>query len=228
MGFDLLIMRLLSEIDLNDVQYYDGAPPYLVLLSNDFTGVERIIINGFDAPSFILSSNTRLVVQLPEQVIHDKFRSLRVLRYKHEPGFPISLTDWEVGRSPKLVAGFLKLTQNFLRLLLQTPGTDIFRPDNGGGLLAMIGQQVTNKKESIANAAMEAILTTQNQFKQMQSNITNLDPEEKLVYARLEGVNFSPEETMAGVSMSLVNSTGQHMLTDVSDLSKLVTGGGFL
>jgi phage baseplate assembly protein W len=222
---DLLIMKLLSEIEITGAEYFKGNPPYLVLTSLDFSGVEKVLVNGFTAPEFMLTDKKRMVVQLPAQVVGDRFRSLRVLRNTYDVSYPISLTDWSVGKRPKFVTGFMKMTQNFLRLLLQTPGTDILHPEFGGGLLSLIGQSVSNKQETIASKTTDAIMTTQTQFKALQSLRSNIDPGEKLVYARLQGVQFSPELTMAGITMSLVNSAGQTMITDVTDLEKMIQSG---
>ena len=222
---DLLIMRLLSEVEITGAEYFKGNPPYLVLTSKDFSGIEQVLINGFIAPEFMLTNSTRMVVQLPPQAAGDRFRSLKVLRNKYDAQYPISLTEWAVGKKPLLTTGFMKMVQNFLRLLLQRPGTDIFHPELGGGLLALIGTSVANKRDSIASAATAAIMKTQTQFKALQSLRSNIDPNEKLVYAQLQGVQFTAELTMAGVNMSLVNAAGQTMITDVSDLEKMFQSG---
>jgi phage baseplate assembly protein W len=81
----------------------------------------------------------------------------------------------------KKVAGNPLVEQLVTKLLFTTPGTDLFDPAMGGGLLNVLSQRVNDSNMSTVSAEIgTAIIRTESQIIASQSDVP-LDPSEQLL-----------------------------------------------
>jgi len=106
--------------------------------------------------------------------------------------------------------GILKLVQKFLKILFQTPGTDIFNKQLGGGALNTIGQ-VFNAADgnSIVSNLVIAIDTTTRQIISLQSRDTSLPLDERLLSAKILRAGFNKEESAIDIAVEIVSQAGK-------------------
>ena len=221
---DLLVMRLMYEVPVTGMEYMSGTPPHMRLVGPDFRSVTKVLINGYEAPEIIIPTNTVVVAQLPEQAYEDRLRSLHVLSTGYLEGRSKALTRWDFGKKSKSVSGLQKLVQNYIRLLLKTPGSDIWDMESGGGLMSLIGTTTDADRKIISTAVMKAVINAEAQMKRMQAG-RDIHPEETLLTAMLLGLSFSSEKTMVGVNVRLSNAAGRQGVASVSEIIDMVQKG---
>jgi hypothetical protein len=205
------------------LHYYGTDPLSIIITGGPFEDLEGVYINGYRCPEIFQRSKTSLIVQVPDQASGDKLRSLSILSYSLSSGDAKSAVKLEMGRRTKYVTGIMKLMQVFVLRLLQTPGSDIFDKSSGGGLLALIGQTGNSKKESAASQVMEAISITQKQIIAKQASLA-IPNEEKLLYARVTSIGFTPETAVLKVTIELANMAGNAVSTQVSNITGSIPG----
>ena len=169
------------SVDLQYVQYQDVIPiakvglvggyypPVFDIYGRDFSSVSSVLLNGIEAQEYLVLNNTRLVAQMPERYAHAPLRSVEVL----SEGFTAterSLVRFRLARASRLAYGLPKLVQTFTKLLLTTPGSDIYDREAGGGLLkllTMVGKK--NNRNLYAGAYANCVLRTQDQLSRSQA-----------------------------------------------------------
>jgi len=182
MSFDLQIVRALSYLPVSSIRAVPvSEPPLLEITGGPFDAVEEVHINDQLSPSFILPTPSKILAQIPYPASQYEVAVL-------SPS--IFLTDratyqFTLGRQPKLITGFPKLVQTFIRVLLQTPGTSILNPEIGGGLRAKLRK--TLSAEQVRDLRAEAHLSvkkTAGDILVLQARET-LPREERLAYAEV-------------------------------------------
>lgn len=129
---DLSILRAEGIADVRTVAF---VGPFVRIHGTGFTGVTGIYINGVESPEWIVLSTTLASARIPASKIGAEITSIEVRVPAR--GSESSLLVWELLDST--VSGPSELAQRVLRLLLMSPGSDIFEPDAGGGILSMVG-----------------------------------------------------------------------------------------
>lgn len=205
MSFDLQIVRALSYLPVSALRVVPAAePPLLEILGGPFDGVEEVHINDQVSPSFVLPTPNKIVAQIPQPASQYEVSVL-------SPS--VFLTDraayqFTLGRQPRLITGFPKLIQTFIRVLLQTPGTSILNPEMGGGLRAKLKNTLT--AEEVRDLRAEAHLSVKkaaNDILVAQAR-QNLPRDEKLALAEVRSCYTDPTTRKLYLGVDLRNQAG--------------------
>ena len=180
----------------------------LDILGSSFQDVSKVLINGVPSPEYIVFSLEHLVAQVPRSQIGATFLSVVVLSAR-ELHTPISVISFEAAIGNRAAEGRVRLVQNFLALLFTTPGSNIFRPQDGGGLYSLAGKTMT-AGELRAEASI-AIDRTRNQMIRAQAEDSRLSLDERLQAATLLGVDFSPQTATLSLRLRLTAADGSTM-----------------
>jgi len=195
--------------------------PNLLPKTLDITGLEflqatSVEINGLASPQFIILSDTRLLAQMPSGQQSSIINSIAVFAEVPAPDRS-SVFLFEVGRSFKGLSGIERLVQMFIKLALQTPGRDKFRPTLGGGLLALTGQNITNSGgTSLTSSAVSAIGRTRDQVISLQNQVPRIPPDERLLSADVIGIGFDTNTTTLAIRVSITAQSGQQAVTNLT------------
>lgn len=203
-GFQLI--RLLDILKVNSVRNAVGVSPRSLIISGeDFRSVETVLINGSPSPSFIVYSRTELVAEVPEAYRNANITDVSVM--SSQLTFTAkSLVTFTVGTRPKKVSGIIRLMQTFLRILLRSPGSNVFHRKSGGGLLSRIGTNITNT--AAADIAV-SVNSTQTYLVGVQTAERNIPPSERLLAAEISAVSVDRQNTAISVTIILTNHAGQ-------------------
>jgi hypothetical protein len=200
------LVRLLDVASITKVREAVGVSPRsLFVQGRDFKSVEQVLINGMAAPTFIVLSETELLVEVPEPLRQAIITEVTVLSHNLTLT-ERSLVEFTFGTRPKRVRGVLRLMQNFLRLLLRTPGSNLFHRRSGGGLLSRVGGTVARR--SAADVQL-AINLTKQYIIGAQTPVRQLSPSERLLEAEISGLTADPANTAIYVTVVLTNHSGQ-------------------
>lgn len=199
------VIRLLDELKVNSIRNAVGVVPRSIIVKGeDFRNVEQVIIDGFVAPEFVAYSTTELVAEVPSPLQQSVITKVSVLSSTLTLT-ERSLVEFTFGTRPKAVRGTLRLMQNFLRILLRSPGTNKFHPRSGGGLLRVINGLAT--KQTAADIAI-AVQTAKQYMINVQTAERNIPPSERLLSAEIQALNVDPQSTSAFVTIVLTSHSG--------------------
>ena len=180
----------------------------LDIYGDDFLAAEDVLLNQVSVPSFIVLSKNRLLAEVPQLLVSSTITSVMVLSRRLLISSR-SYIRFNIGRTPSKTRGILKLMQLFLKLLLTTPGSDIFAPKSGGGALAHLGQSVsTDEGTDIVADFIVSVDSTARQIVQIQGRTQSAPPDERLLSAKVLSAGFNKNETAIVVSIELTSQAG--------------------
>lgn len=200
------LIRLQDMLPVNTIASMPGSSPKKVtLIGQDFRNVESVLINGITSPNFVVNSVTSITAEVPAIWLTATITDASVLSSQITMTAR-SLVQFMFGTRPKKASGITRLMQTFLRLLLRSPGSNIFHPRAGGGLLKRIGSNISDK--ATADIAI-AVGNTKSYLLSVQSPERNIPPSERLLSAEITGVSADLQHTSISVTIVLTNHAGQ-------------------
>jgi len=183
-----------------------GAPvPTLELTGREFGAAVEVRINGVASPEFVVLSPSRIYAQVPTSQISRQLQELAVLTSSTGKQ-PSAVVEFRASAGRFVAEGQVKLVQTFLKILLTSPGTDIYYPWLGGGLQRLIGTYST--EPTIRAAAERTVSQTEQQMTRIQATSSAPDTE-KLATARIQSLTFSPSSASLTMAVRLVSLSGQ-------------------
>lgn len=133
---DFQAVALLEVAPVKSAQLVSLNPLVFLFRGGDYSKVSKVLFDGVESPHFQLRGSSALLAEVPVSKTGNLFRTVSVITTEFT-GAPTSVILYEA--QPWLVDGLFKLLQQFVTLLLTTPGTDRFHPEWGGGLKLLIG-----------------------------------------------------------------------------------------
>jgi hypothetical protein len=207
---DLQFIEIRDVLKLTSVANVTGAdPPTLLIRGVDFNSARDVYINDVLSPDVVITSSTSLLAQIPPTQAGIPVASIVVSSSR------LTMTDrsflvFGLGNSPGSVDGLTRLVQTFLKLMLQTPGSDIFAPSSGGGLLQAVGRLIGNPSRSTMVADFKrATDETRRQLISLQAGNPRLSMTERLLYARVIEARFVPKTLTLEGRIAFGNQAGQ-------------------
>jgi hypothetical protein len=186
------------------------TPRTLSVYGRDFTSTYEVHINEEKSPSVVIVNSQNLLAQVPENQGNAAIRNVAVISSRLTKTAR-SVIEFRIGDTTKAVSGITRLVQTFLKILLQTPGTDIFAKNIGGGVLRAVSRQTGKDGRSMVSDAKIGVERTQRQLIALQANDPALTLQEKLLYAKLLEANFVPAELALVTKIRIANQANQDM-----------------
>jgi hypothetical protein len=184
-----------------------GAPA-IEVIGDDFSSVEQVFINDVPASEFIILDKHRMYVQLPDGA-QGPISTIEVLSSNFTKTTTASKVTFALGNKTRTVHGVLKLVQLFTKWMLQSPGSDIYNPERGGGLQAMVGKMVsTRKMDPILTSITQAVQNTTQQIRAAQVTMSQLPLDERLLSAVVSDMNIFEEQMEARVKVLITTVAG--------------------
>ena len=184
------------------------------LYGQDFRFVEQVLFNDIDAESFAIETRTTILATLPFP--RSDLQDILVLSSRS------TMTERSLVR-PSLrggsVEGLTRLVQRFTKMLLQTPGSDIFAPDAGGGLYDLVGQVVSSTAASDLVARHNlSVSRTAEQIQALQARSDRYVPAaERLLGAEVLTVDFDRNTSTLRSRVRLRSAAGEALLNLATD-----------
>ena len=178
------------------------------VVGNDFSSVEQVIINEVPAPEFIVLDKHKMYVQLPDAA-QSAISTVEVVSSNFTRFGTGSKVSYELGNKTKTVEGILKLVQLFIKWMLQSPNSDIFNPDRGGGLQELVGKLDTDKKMNVLLASVSrSVQSTVAQIRTAQAKVSGLPLSELLLSAEVLDFEIYKEQMEARVKVTVQSTAG--------------------
>lgn len=207
------VIKILDVAEVASIRNAEGVVPRSLLISGkDFRAVDQVVMHGFRSPEFAVLDAQTLIAQVPDNLLEETIYDVLVL----SSNFTLtdrSFIELGLGSRIRKVSGILRLLQIFIRNLLRTPGTNIFHPTLGGGVLRVVGQNITDN--SVADVAV-AIRKTTADIIARQSQIREIPPSERLLSAEISNFYADQPTGTVFVTVTLQNHSGQTAAATIS------------
>jgi len=220
------------SLDIQYVQYQDVVPvrkiglvsgfypPVYDIYGNDFRNVSTVLLNGVEAEEFLVLSRTRLVAQVPPRLAESPLKQVMVLSDAFTATEKSQLV-FRFSRTGRLVGGLPKLVQTFVKVLLTTPGSDIYDAEHGGNLMALQKSSSGRHDKNLhVGAFAAAVARAEEQITRVQATTRGLTLPERLLSASLLSVNFDPQTLSVEGRIRLVSMAGEEALANLAAQSK--------
>lgn len=179
------------------VSFYSGI---LQLRGDDFSSAQRVKINNTDV-QFSIVSKTEIMCDLPKNASNidsvDVITSSKTINRR-------TYFEYMVGESPAKVMGTQKLIQQFVKLLMTTPGSDIFNPASGAGLQGFVGTNFSpdNANSVVAQVTFRVIQCGLDMT--LRQTVAGVPADERLSDVQVLGVSVDPDDpTIMSLSLRL-------------------------
>lgn len=211
------IQDVLQIVSVNYLQLSNASLPLsLDIIGLDFSRATQVEINDQPSPSYMVISPTRIIAQIPTNQVRSQITKVLVLATTPTPGTSSALL-FTLGNTFKSVTGIERLIQLFVKILMQTPGTDRFRPSIGGGLRRIIGTNVdAGSTSALDSSVIGAVTTTRNQIIQLQNQNQRISADERLQTASVTSAGFSPQQTSYALGVSLAAVSGRQAVANLT------------
>lgn len=206
---DFQVVRLNDVLPVTGIERVPGVQPRTVRLKGrDFRNVETVYLNGSVSPEFVVLSQGEILAQVPADqksvAIQEAYVLSTRLTFTKR-----SVVELSVGIRPQTVSGTLLLVQTFIRLLLRTPGSNIFHPTSGGGLYRNIGKVLgSNSRDRVGAEAAVAVARTRQLIISTQTPDRRIPPEERLLSADIIGLELVPQQGELHMSIRVDSHAG--------------------
>lgn len=214
---DIKIITIKDILPVNRVIFVpDFSPLSIRIEGNSLLQANEVLINDINAPEFMVISNNALVAQVPTSQTNSRLYSVTVLATKPSVDRS-SVLHLDAGKTIASLKGIEKLVQYFAKILLQNPGSDIFNPTEGGGILGLVGRTVSKKdSDSLSAALVSAVNQTRDQIIAKQAKLIRIPADERLLRADTQGVGFNPNTTTLAARISVGAVSGRDAVANLT------------
>jgi hypothetical protein len=214
MAVDFQVVFPQEAIRLNQIRLSPrsplNVPRSLDIHGQDFRAVDQVLINNIASPDVIILGKNRLIAQLPTSLQKiPRIVSVSVLS-RNLTVTNRSLIRFRISDTPGRVRGTLRLIQVFLKVLLSTPGTDIFNRRSGGGALVNVGETFgADEGGDIISDFIISVANTSRQIVARQGRNPRLPRDERLLSAKVTQAGFNRELGAIIASVELTSQAGR-------------------
>lgn len=214
---DIKVILIRDILPVNRVSYVPNFSPLsLIIEGTQLQQANDVLINGIDSPEFMIISNNKIVAQVPDSQVDSRLNSVTVIATKPSAD-RTSILYLDAGRSFTKLEGIEKLVQYFTKVLIQNPGSDIFNPTEGGGVLSLVGRVVAKSDNtSLPAAIVAAVNQTRDQILAKQNKIQRIPSDERLLRADAQAVGFNPSTTSLAARISIGAASGRDAVANLT------------
>lgn len=211
---DIKVLTIRDLLQITNVEYAAIFPQSVIITGYKLDQTSQVLINDLESPEFVVESPSRLVAQVPTSERTAILRSVSAIADKPSVDRR-SLLHFKL-QSLRSLRGLERLVQVFCRLLLQTPGTDRFHPNEGGGLLKIIGKNISRTDNKTLQASViGAVTRTRDQILARQAPKSQIPADERLLSATTEAVGFDVATTTLACRVALSAVSGRLAVTNI-------------
>ena len=166
-------------------------------------------VNGKSMP-FTLTGPGSALVQFPENAASiESVEAIATTSVLNRTSF----FSYLLGQNPKQVSGPFKALSQFLKVLMTTPGSDVFNKDLGGNLQNWVGgKNSLDNPQALVTKTVLSIVNTGAKFSAQQL-LSGVPSDERISRVQVLGVNFDVNDpTKMSVSLKLVTADQDKIL----------------
>lgn len=209
---DLQMIEIRDVLPVKKLEVAHGVVPRSVYVRGpDMRSAAEVWINEYKSPDIIPIDNHTVLAQVPDAIEGGPLRSVTVISARITSTQNSRIT-FRLGDATRYISGIERLVQVFLKILLQTPGTDAFSPKLGGGILRAAGRlsrSASSGPNTLVADVDVGVTRTRRQLLALQAHEPALTLQEKLLYARLLEAKFVAQEQTLYAIIDIANQAMQ-------------------
>lgn len=212
----LEVIKFRDIVRIKDITRYvpNTVVPTIEILGDDFSSVEEVYLNDQKVTAYTILNKSTMWLEVPAYTKASELRTLEIISGNFTKTATGSKVEFKIGTRPKKIEGILKLTQLFTKWLLQSPGSDIFNPQRGGGLQDLVGNLVDiERMDHILSSITRAVNTTSTQIRTSQSSVAGMPLSERLLDAVLLDVDRNMERLEARARVHVMSMAGDEAIS---------------
>ena len=204
---DLKVMEILDILPVTSVDIDSPAPLILRLKGRNYHYAQQVNINDAaltlvataDEVGFRILDKYTILARMPEYMWDKLINTIHV--FGEKTGLQESTSISLNFTSFASVRGIAKAVQQYVFVLMTTPGSDKFFPSRGGGLNNMVGAAINAANaQGLAAALSDCLKRTLSSLKKTQS-YANLPPEEKILDVILLSLGYDSLSTAVNIDL---------------------------
>jgi len=191
---DLQVIEIRDVLKVTGTEPLPGFSPRSIrVYGKDLRNTHEVYVNDAKSPSVLVVTNTEMLVQVPPTLGRAPVRTVQAISHKLTNTERSKIT-FRIGDTTHAVSGMERLIQMFIKILFQTPGSDIFSSRTGGGLLRSVAKQTSRSGGSMVADLNLGVERTTRQIMNMQANNMALPLTERLLFAHVIEAKFIQSE----------------------------------
>jgi hypothetical protein len=214
---DIKLLTIRDLLPISKVEFVrDFTPLSLAIIGEKMDQATTVYINDVEAPEFVVMSRNRIMAQVPSSEVLSIINKVVVVAEKPSADRS-SLLHFEMLGTFRSLQGIERLVQHFCKLLLQSPGSDKFIPAEGGGLLKIVGRNVSkNDSKSLQASVVGAVSRTRDQILTRQASNSRIPSDERLLSASTEAVGYDAATTTLRARIALSAVSGRQAVANLT------------
>ncbi len=214
---DLKILTIRDLLPISKVDFVANLTPLsLNIVGEKLDQATLVLINDVEAPEYVVVSRNRIIAQVPSSETLSVISKVVVVAEKPSADRS-SLLHFEMLGTFRSLQGVERLVQHFCKLLLQSPGSDKFSPGEGGGLLKIVGRNVSKgDSKSLQASVVGAVSRTRDQLLSRQASNSRIPSDERLLSATTEAVGFDVATTTLRARIALSAVSGRQAVANLT------------
>lgn len=213
---DIKVAKLKNSLTISGVQKVSTSPVIIQITGSNLENATEVLVNDLSLSQWVATANDTILAYLPPSLASVTISSVSVLTENIVPGVP-NLVHYEVGNKIESTEGIQKLLQNFVKVLLQTPGSNVFQ-SVGGGMLKITGQSLMNGGDRTARGEIvDAINRTKSYLFSLHSKNSTMPLSEKLLDVQILSIDTGENvKTDLIINLLVLNRAGQQVSSNVA------------
>lgn len=214
---ELQILTIRDLLSVTNVEFAAGISPLSVIIQGEkLDQASSVFINDSEVPEFMVLSANKILAQIPTIQRSSILRKVAVIATSPSVTRK-SLLQFEVTSSIRSISGIEKLVQAYCKQLLQSPGTDRFRPNDGGGLLKLVGRNVSSgDTQSLQASVVGAINRARDQLIARQNTDRRISADERLLTVTADAIGFDSLTTTLTANIALSAVSGKQAVANLT------------
>lgn len=212
MSVDIQVISVVDDLQVLSLEDIEDAEPRTlrVVGRGGFNNAQRVIVNNLGVDSFLVVSDTVLLVELESSFDNVPAENMDVVVVSSSlTGTRRTRLFFGPTKRLKRVSGVQKLIQHIVKMLLTNSNTNKFRMSEGGNLLKLLAFPLTPSSQSRLVAGLsQAISSVEDQLVSSQTASPGLAPDERLLSLSLGDVVFLQETLEVQATIRLVTFAG--------------------
>ena len=214
---DIKILTIRDLLPISKVEFVANLVPLsLTIIGERLDQATTVYINDVESPEFVVSTKSRIIAQVPDSEVKSIISKVAVVAEKPSANRS-SLLHFEMPGTFKSLQGIERLVQHFCKMLMQSPGSDKFSPNEGGGLLKIVGRNVSrNDSKSLQASVVGAVSRTRDQILSRQASNSRIPSDERLLSVTTEAVGFDVATTTLRARIALSAVSGRQAVANLT------------
>lgn len=210
---DLSVMRFKHTLPIANIEAVSLNPFVLKIRGEDFLSARDIFINGTAAPRFELLSRGEVLAEVPLSLKGDVIHSISIESSGPSRVSTVSNIDLGISDMSGHVSGISALVQRFVKVLLTTPRSSYANPDEGGGVYAMLGENIT---VDISEDALRSAVASVEEYLIADPRFFDLPESERLSSAEVMRASIDKPSQTVALSIRITNHLGETSTSEVA------------